>query len=70
MARTFYTSATYGGHPRRCELLPFRFTRLDDEELLVNEAGEYVFAPPGTVNDLVRRKLATNGTLYQQLKAK
>ena len=70
MARNFYTSETYGGHPRRYELLPFRYTRLDGEELLVNEAGEYEFVPHGSVRQLVHHRLATGTSLYQTVKAK
>lgn len=70
MARQFYTIDTYGGHADRYQLLPFRFTRLDGDELLVNEAGEYVFTPNGTTEALVRHRLPTNTSLYQTLKAK
>lgn len=70
MARAFYTIDTYGGHARTYHLLPFRYTRIDDNELLVNEAGEYVFTPNGTVQDLVLHRMPTSTTLYQTLKAK
>src|SRR4051794_33253808 len=46
MARYFNTIEAYGGRPAGYQLLPFRFTRLDGEELLVNDAGEYLFCPP------------------------
>jgi His-Xaa-Ser system radical SAM maturase HxsB len=70
MPRQFYTIDTYGGHPHQYHLLPFRYTRLDGEEFLVNEAGEHQFAPLGTVADLVRRRLPAHTDLYQTLKAK
>lgn len=70
MPRTFYTKETYGGHPKQYHLLPFRFLRLDEEELLVNEAGEYLTTTGGTVEKLVHRRLATNSELYGTLKAK
>ena len=70
MARQFYTIDTYGGHPRHYSLLPFRYTRLDNEELLVNEAGEYMFTPSGTVQSLVKQDIAKNSDLYRTLKAK
>jgi His-Xaa-Ser system radical SAM maturase HxsB len=70
MARQFYTIDTYGGHAHHYQLLPFRYTRLDDQELLVNEAGEYHFAPRGTVQDLVGHQIPTNTSQYQTLKAK
>ncbi len=70
MSRDFYTIETYGGHPHRYDLLPFRYTRLDGEELLVNEAGEHIFVPQGIAQQLVHRRLPTNTGLYQTLKAK
>jgi His-Xaa-Ser system radical SAM maturase HxsB len=70
MARTFYSIETYGGHPHRYNLLPFRYARFDGEELLVNEAGEYEFVPQGVVHQLVHRGLPTGTSLYQTLKAK
>ena len=56
--------------PARFHLLPFRFTRLNGKELLVNEAGEFLFAPSGTVQRLADEQLDTNTELYQDLKAK
>jgi His-Xaa-Ser system radical SAM maturase HxsB len=70
MARSFYSIETYGGKPHSYRLLPFRYTRVDGEELLVNEAGEYHFAPSGTVADIVQHRLPMNTGLYQTLKAK
>ncbi len=55
----------------RLKLLPFRFTRLDDSrELLVNEVGEYVIAPLGTVRSLLRRTLRQDTDLYATLRAR
>src|ERR1043166_4014788 len=71
MARSFYPRETYGRPPQSYDLLPFRFMRLDGErELLVNEAGEYIIAPRGTVGQLVTRKLDTGSDLYRTLKAR
>jgi len=70
MTRFFYTRESFGGAPPRYRLLPFRFTRLDAAELLVNEAGEYLIATRGTVEALVRHRLPTNTDLYQSMKAK
>lgn len=70
MTHSFYTRESFGGTPRRYHLLPFRFTRLDPSELLVNEAGEYLITTRGTVEELVRHRLPTNTELYQSLKAK
>ena len=52
-------------------LLPFRFHRTDSQnELLVNECGEFLFAPTGTVKKIVRREPLQNAELYATLKAK
>jgi len=51
--------------------LPFRFLRLDDDnELLVNEVGEFVIAPSGTAQILVRKQLTRGSDVYSTLKAK
>jgi His-Xaa-Ser repeat-associated upstream radical SAM protein len=70
MPRQFYTIETYGGHAHDYRLLPFRFLRLDGDELLVNEAGEYLIASQGTVQDLVRHRIPSTTAFYQTLKAK
>jgi|SRR5579863_2937264 len=60
----FAASASY-------RLLPFRFHRLDSQsEILVNECGEFVIAPSGTSETIVRKKLLPNEELYGTLKAK
>jgi His-Xaa-Ser system radical SAM maturase HxsB len=52
-------------------LLPFRFHRLDEQtEVLVNECGEFVIAPTGTTERIVRKKLGLKDELYGTLKAK
>ena len=72
MARTFlpldaFVGSTSGGY----QLLPFRFLTFDaNRELLVNEVGEYLFAPRGTVAGIVGRKLQFGSPLYASLKAK
>jgi His-Xaa-Ser system radical SAM maturase HxsB len=43
---------------------------MNDKELLVNEAGEYLFAPAGTVERLVNGSMAFPSELYLDLKAK
>lgn len=70
MARTFYPLERFAPTPPTFHLLPFRFTRLHGKELLVNEAGEFLFVPPGTVHQLVDERLDTNSELYEDLKAK
>ena len=70
MARSFYPLDSFSPKPAEFHLLPFRFTRLDTKELLVNEAGEFVFAPMGTVRSLADGTLDTGSGLYLDLKAK
>jgi His-Xaa-Ser system radical SAM maturase HxsB len=70
MARIFYPLERFAPSPVTFHLLPFRFTRLNGKELLVNEAGEFLFAPSGTVQGLANEQLNTNTELYQDLKAK
>lgn len=69
--RQFYTISTYQAPRVVYDLLPFRFHRLNAErELLVNEAGEFLIAPTGTVADLVHNRLVPRTPLYQDLKAR
>ncbi|HEY1759353.1 MAG TPA: His-Xaa-Ser system radical SAM maturase HxsB [Bryobacteraceae bacterium] len=70
MARTFFPTEKYGTKPATFSLLPFRFMRLNSKELLVNEAGEFLFAPSGTVQDLAEGSVPINSELYLDLKAK
>lgn len=70
MSRTFYPAEAFGPAPKSVSLLPFRFTRLLGKELLVNEAGEYLFAPEGTVDALVSGSICDSTELYKDLKAK
>ena len=44
---------------KNCEkynLLPFNFYRVGNTELLINEIGDYIAAPLGTVQSLVNRQ--------------
>lgn len=70
MARSFYPAEKYVRNPKSFSLLPFRFMRLNEKELLVNEAGEFLFAPVGTVKDLAEGSLSFGTKLYLDLKAK
>ena len=70
MARAFFPLEKFAPTPAAFSLLPFRFTRLNGKELLVNEAGEFLFAPTGTVQCLAEERLETNTELYKDLKAK
>ena len=52
-------------------LLPFRFHRPDRQnEILVNECGEFVVVPLGTTEAIVRKKLLPTDNIYPTLKAK
>jgi His-Xaa-Ser system radical SAM maturase HxsB len=71
MPRPFLSSAAYSPTQMQYQLLPFRFTRIKNkQELLVNEAGEFLFAPLGTVRRLVGREIESGSSLYSSLKAK
>lgn len=71
MARVFYPVESYSAPEAEYHLLPFRFLRLDDtQELLVNEAGEFVAVPEGTAKTLIRKQLVRGSDLYSTFKAK
>jgi His-Xaa-Ser system radical SAM maturase HxsB len=70
MARSFYPPLKFSAPPNKINLLPFRFMRMSDGELLTNEAGEFLFAPSGTVAAVVSNTLDFGSTLYKDLKAK
>src|SRR5690348_7220371 len=71
MSRRFLPLEAYGPGETSYNLLPFRFTRFaGDRELLVNEAGEYLFAPRGTVAELLERRVVFGSSLYASLKSK
>ena len=50
-------------------LLPFRFERFEESELLVNEVGDYLFCPQGTAVRIVNRELSEEEELYHDLLA-
>jgi sulfatase maturation enzyme AslB (radical SAM superfamily) len=70
MTRAFYPIERFAPATPTFHLLPFRFARLNGKELLVNEAGEFLFVPAGTVKCLTDERLDTNSALYQDLKSK
>jgi His-Xaa-Ser system radical SAM maturase HxsB len=70
MARSFYALQHFAAEPTKISLLPFQFTRLHGQELLVNEAGEFLFAPEGTTHSLVDGTIDVQSGLYKDLKAK
>ncbi len=51
------------------KLLPFNFSRISDHEVLVNELGDMIIAPNGTVQAIVGRKLNRDDDLYKSLVA-
>ena len=53
------------------QLLPFRFTSLDDHEyVLTNQAGEFIVLERPTLEALVRHQLPATDWLYDDLKSK
>ena len=45
-------------------LLPFNFTRIAGQEVLVNEVGDMQIVPNGTVGKIVEKKLDEKSELY------
>lgn len=69
--RSFLPLTDFGTSGSSYRLLPFRFHHLDREtEVLVNECGEFLFAPSGTARKVVKREIASGSDLYKTLKAK
>ncbi|MEA5006920.1 MAG: His-Xaa-Ser system radical SAM maturase HxsB [Rikenellaceae bacterium] len=50
-------------------LLPFKFERIDGQEFVVNELGDFIFAPQGTVERIIKRELNKEEDLYKDLVA-
>ena len=48
-------------------LLPFRFSRIDDYELLVSELGNYLVVPKNTVQAIIDHSLSIDHPLYKDL---
>ena len=42
---------------RQYKLLPFKFTRLMNKELLVSEVGDFLLVPNGTVKNIIEGKI-------------
>lgn len=70
MARVFLPLEHFSPLPSSYSLLPFRFRRLGSQELLVNEAGEYLFLADGTVSAIIGKTLDVSSSVYKDLKAK
>ncbi len=56
-------------HPGGYKLLPFRFTRLRDQALLVNEAGEWQLLTDEELTSFVGHTLEHHSSAYLELKA-
>ena len=48
-------------------LLPFRFERLKDKEILVNEVGDFLIVPTTTVKRIVDKEIKKDEELYKDL---
>jgi His-Xaa-Ser repeat-associated upstream radical SAM protein len=48
-------------------LLPFRFKRLNDKEIIVNEAGDFLIAETKTVDRIINKKIMPDEELYKDL---
>ena len=48
-------------------LLPFRFERINNKELLINEVGDYLFVPNGTVSKIINREIMIDSSIYKDL---
>lgn len=51
----------------RYSLLPFRFDRIKDKEILVNEIGDYLIVPNGTSQRIVDREINEDEELFKDL---
>lgn len=50
-------------------LLPFYFKRINNNELIVNEVGDFLVAPNGTVKRIVEKKIQPSEDIYYDLLA-
>ena len=49
-------------------LLPFGFHKINSKnEVIVSELGDYLFAPNGTTEKIVKKKINANDDIYQDL---
>lgn len=55
---------------RKYKLLPFKFTRLKNKELLVSEVGDFVLVPHGTVKQIIEGNIHPKSKLYKDLLGK
>lgn len=50
-------------------LLPFRFERIENREIIVNEIGDFLILPDGTSARIVQKKITKDEDLYKDLLA-
>lgn len=50
-------------------LLPFRFHVMHGKELLINDLGDFLVVPRGSVGRIVNREIDTDEELYKDLSA-
>ena len=55
---------------RKYKLLPFKFKRLANKELLVSEVGDFLLAPNGTVKKILDGSINPNSALFRDLLGK
>jgi len=48
-------------------LLPFRFERIEDSEIIVNEVGDFLICPTGTSKNIVERNIKEEDSIYKDL---
>src|SRR5436190_21460763 len=70
MSARFHGQAHYQAATPGYRLLPFRFVRWNDEVLLVNDVGEFLFLKRPTFQAFVTHALAARDDDYENLKAK
>lgn len=51
-------------------LLPFKFTRIGNKELIVNEVGDYLYMPIGSVQRVISGSIKKNSEEYRDLLSK
>ncbi len=71
MSEKFQSISFYCSSKENYELLPFRFERLSDSEVvLTNAVGEFSYLDRGKLNDLVNHKLHSSDSDYIHLRAR
>src|SRR5580692_11631348 len=67
----FHSIESYRPRSSQYQLLPFRFTELDDKRFVAtNLAGEFLVLPKEVVPQVIRHELPTNDPWYVELRAR